>query len=147
VWYPSRKGEDLAALHDRLAGFLAVFVPEVHRRFAGKHKRILLVSHAATAIALAHELVGDRSMSFRAACCSITVLDRKVVAAAASDHAEGNPTPFAVVGGWTARSLGDASHLMGGPKRAWGFEDVVVAANGEVRNFLSESGTESLTLV
>jgi transcription factor C subunit 7 len=112
LWYPSRKGEETEALHDRVGGFLTVFLPEVQRRFAGTHRRILLVSHAATVIILAQELLGER-ISFRAACCSLTVLDRKV----------GDAVPL-VGGGWTARSLGDASHLKDGPQRDWGLEDI-----------------------
>jgi transcription factor C subunit 7 len=117
LWYPTRKGEDLDALHDRIADFLTVFFPEVQRRFSGTHRRILLVSHAATVIALARELVGVRSLSFRAACCSLSMLDRKV----------GDDAQLAVVGGWTARVLGEGSHLKDGPQRDWGFEDVVIA--------------------
>ena len=134
VWYPSRLGEDFAALHDRAAGFLNVFVPEIERRFAGKHKRILLVSHAATVIALTRSLVGDRDLSFRAACCSITVLDSKVAAAAEGDAVT---VPPAVVGGWAVRLLADGGHLKDGLQRAWGFEDVVLV-NGEVRVFILE---------
>ena len=128
VWYPSRLGEGLAAVHDRVAGFLSVFVPEVQRRFDGQHKRILLVSHAATAIVLARELVGNRDLSFQVGCCSLTVLDRKVAAA------EGDLAPSAavVVGGWTATLLGDGSHLKEGLQRAWGMEQAVIV-DGEVR--------------
>ncbi|KAH9082158.1 histidine phosphatase superfamily [Lactarius deliciosus] len=132
LWYSSRKGEDVEALHDRIAGFLTVFVPEVQRRFSGAHKRILLVSHAATVIALARELVGDRSLSFRAACCSLTVLDRKV----------GDAAQLAVVGGWTARVLSDGSHLKDGAQRDWGFEDIAIA-DGQVINDHGIPGTEN----
>jgi transcription factor C subunit 7 len=114
----------VAALHDRLAGFLTVLVPEVQRRFAGVHKRILLVSHAATVIALARELVGDRSLLFRAACCSLTVVDRK-------DATAGESARRTVVGGWSARLLGDGGHLKGGLQRAWGFQDARIV-DGEV---------------
>ncbi|KAI9460961.1 histidine phosphatase superfamily [Lactarius psammicola] len=131
LWYPSRKGEDVDGLHDRLGGFLPIFVPEVQRRFAGTHKRILLVSHAATVIALARELVGERSLSFRAACCSLTVLDRK-----------GDAAQLAVVGGWTARVLGDGSHLKDGAQRDWGFEDIEIA-DGKVINDHGVPGTEN----
>jgi len=137
VWYPSRLGEGLAAVHDRVAGFLSVFVPEVQRRFGGQHKRILLVSHAATAIALARELVGNRDLSFQVACCSLTVLDRKVATAA-----EGDLAPSAVVGGWTATLLGDGSHLKDGLQRAWGMEAIVIV-DGEVSSEHGVSGTES----
>lgn len=132
LWYCSRKGEDVDALHDRIAGFLTVFVPEAQRRFSGAHKRILLVSHAATVIALARELVGERSLSFRAACCSLTVLDRKV----------GDAAQPAVVGGWTARVLSDGSHLKDGAQRDWGFEDIAIA-DGKVIHEHGIPGTEN----
>ncbi len=119
VWYPSRKGEDATALHDRLAGFLTVLIPEVQRRFDRVHKRILLVGHAATVVALAHELVGDRELSFQAACCSLTVLDRK-------DAIAGDSSRPVVIGDWTPRILGDGGHLKDGPQRAWGFMDAAI---------------------
>jgi transcription factor C subunit 7 len=121
VWYPSRKGEDVIALHDRLAGFLSVLIPEVQRRFAGAHKRILLVSHAATIAALARELVGDRNLLFQVACCSLTVLDRK-------DAVAGESAQRAAIGNWKAKLLGDGTHLKDGLQRAWGF----MATDGEV---------------
>jgi transcription factor C subunit 7 len=124
VWYPSRQGEDATALHNRLAGFLTVLIPEVQRRFDGVHKRILLVSHAAPVVALARELLGDRELSFRAACCSLTVLDRKDAIAGDS------PRPV-VIGDWTPRILGDGGHLKDGLQRAWGFMDAAIA-DGEV---------------
>ncbi|KAH9982390.1 histidine phosphatase superfamily [Lactifluus volemus] len=131
VWYPTRKGEDLNALLDRLTGFVSVFVPEIHRRFTGAaaHKRILFVGHAATVIGLTQAWVGDRNLSFRAACCSLTVLDRKAVVARAPSRES------AVVGGaggdWTPRILGGGDHLKDGLLRDWGFEDVRMADGEE----------------
>ena len=128
MWYPSRLGEGLVAIHDRARGFLTVLVPEVQRRFGGQHKRILLVSHAATVIVLARELAGDRNLSFRVACCSLTVLDRNVAPASEED----SPPPT-VVGCWTPRLLGAGDYLKDGLLRAWGFEAAVIADGGEVR--------------
>jgi len=125
LWYPSRKGEDVAVLHDRLAGFITDFVSEVQRRFSGVHERVLFVTHAATAIALTRELVGDRGLMFSAACCSLTVLDHK-------DAAEKDSARPAIVGDWTPRSLGDCAHLKDGSQRAWGFHKLKTDANGEV---------------
>jgi len=138
VWYPSRLGEGLVAIHDRAGGFLTVLVPEVQRRFGGQHKRILLVSHAATTVVLARELVGNRDLLFRVGCCSLTVLDRKVTPAS-----EGDSPPPTVVGGWTARLLGGGDHLKDGLLRAWGFEDAVIADGGEVVNESGQPGTET----
>jgi len=111
----------LVALHDRVAGFLAVLIPELQRRFAGVHKRIVLFSHAATVAALAPELVGDRNLSFQVACCSLTVLDRK-------DAVAGESAQRTAIGDWRARLLGDGRHLKDGLQRAWGFMDT----DGEV---------------
>jgi transcription factor C subunit 7 len=115
----------VVALHDRIAGFLKVLIPEVQRRFAGAQKRILLVSHAATVAGLARELVGDRNLSFRVACCSLTVLDRS------KDAVAGEFAQRTAIGNWEARLLGDGRHLKDGPQRAWGFMDAAIA-NGEV---------------
>lgn len=138
VWYPSRKGEDMTALHARLGGFITDFVPEVQRRFSGAHERVLLVSHAATVIALTRELVGDRGLMFSAACCSLTVVDRKD--AAAKDSAR--PT---VVDDcqWTLRLLGGCAHLKDGSQRPWGFHQLKTAANGELIERDGMSGTEN----
>jgi len=140
VYPPSRGGEDSAALYDRVAGFLTVFVPEVQRRFSAVHKRVLLVSHAATVIALTCELVGDRGLKFRARCCSLTVLDRK--AAPAGNSARARPT---VVGDWTVRLLGDDTHLKDGKQRSWGVPDVKIA-DGETQGQGPASGRKTRRL-
>ncbi|KAI0068351.1 phosphoglycerate mutase-like protein [Artomyces pyxidatus] len=128
IWYPSRKGEDVTEVHDRTAGFLDVFVPEVRRRFQGAHKHILLVSHAATVITLARELVGDRSLPLRIPCCSLTITEKK-------------PDAEKVLGAWEARLLADGSHLKEGSQRDWGFEDIQIA-DGKVINDHGIPGTE-----
>lgn len=129
IWYPSRKGEDVEQVHDRVAGFLKLFVPEVERRFSGKHRRILLVSHAATVIALARELLGNRGLPLRIGCCSLTELHRK----AGTDQ---------VLGAWDAKTLGDGAHLKEGASRDWGFEDIEIA-DGKVVEDLGVPGTEN----
>ncbi|TFK57246.1 phosphoglycerate mutase-like protein [Heliocybe sulcata] len=129
IWYSSRKGEDVDEVHDRVGGFLKLLVPEVERRFSDKHKRILLVSHAATVIALARELLGDRSLPLRIGCCSITELARKT------------DVP-SVLGGWESKRLGSGSHLKEGASRDWGFEDIEIA-DGKVVPDKGEPGTEN----
>jgi len=128
LWYPSRKGEDVEQCHERANGCLSALIPEVDRRFAGQHKRILLVSHAATTIALTRELVGDRALAVRVGCCTLTELARQRDSSKA-------------VGGWEIKRLADGSHLKDGSLRDWGFEDVVVT-NGKVVEDPGSSGTE-----
>jgi len=110
VWLPSRNGENIELLHDRMAGFTETFIPEVERRLPEeKHARILLISHAAPIIGLARHLLGDRELPLRPGCCSLT---------------EAVPKKD---GGWTATALGDGTHLSEAMSdwRQWGFEDYV----------------------
>ncbi|EMD41829.1 hypothetical protein CERSUDRAFT_102220 [Gelatoporia subvermispora B] len=129
IWYPSRKGEDVEEVHDRANGYLSALVPEIERRFPAEHKKILLVTHAATAIALTRELVGDRALAMRVGCCTLTELSRP------SDRAN-------VVGEWIVQRLADGSHLKDGSQRDWGFEDIVIA-NGKVVQDPGSVGTEN----
>ncbi|KAJ3544948.1 hypothetical protein NM688_g5686 [Phlebia brevispora] len=129
IWYPSRKGEDVDECHDRTAGFLEAFVPEVEQRFGQQHKRILLVSHAATIIALNHSLLGDRQIPMRIGCCSLSVMKRK----------ESAPK---IEGGWVALKIGDGSHMKEGATREWSFDDVVIQ-DGKVIEHPGEPGTEN----
>lgn len=98
--------------------FLKVFVPTLDRRSKPKTERILLVSHAATIIALAREFLGDesRAMGIRVGCCSLTELVRK-------------KTGEDVLGkeSWEVRKLADGGHLKDGASREWGFEDIEIA--------------------
>ena len=119
IWYPSRKGEDVTECHDRTEGLLAALIPEVEARLKNQHKRILLVSHAATIIALSHALARDRQIPMRIGCCSLTEFKR---------HQTGQDP----LDGWKLVRSGDGSPLKDGSTRDWGFEDIVVA-DGKVR--------------
>ncbi|RDB29681.1 hypothetical protein Hypma_015480 [Hypsizygus marmoreus] len=121
VWYPSRKGEDIEEVHARVDGFLEAFSAEIERRFPGKHSRILLVSHAATVIALARSLVGDRTLPLRVGCCSLSVFT--------CPH-RNQP----ILGVWKAHRLADGAHLIEGTSRDWGFEDIEIAAGKVVED-------------
>lgn len=118
TWYPSRRGEDVEEIHDRTDGYLSVFVPHLERVYP-QHKVIMLVSHAATAIALTRGLLGNRKLPLRIGCCSITEFVRN------------EKEDWKVIGGWEVRRLADGAHLEDGASRDWGFEDIVVA-NGKV---------------
>ncbi|KAK7064188.1 phosphoglycerate mutase-like protein [Favolaschia claudopus] len=124
---PPRVGEDVAQVHARLSGFLDLFVPEVER-LPKTHTRILLVSHAATVIALARALVGEAALPLRVGCCTLTEVVRR-----------GDVIP--TLGGWEAKLLADGGHLKEGSSRAWGFEDIEVA-EGKVVSDPGVPGTE-----
>ncbi|KAI9063023.1 phosphoglycerate mutase-like protein [Trametes sanguinea] len=129
IYYPSRKGEDVPAVHDRANGLMRALIPTIERKFSGKHKRVLLVSHAATVIALTRELVGNRELPLRVGCCSITELHRQ-------------PGATSSVGSWVAKRLADGAHLKDGASRDWGFEDIVIQ-DGHVINDSGQPGTEN----
>ncbi|KAH9946657.1 phosphoglycerate mutase-like protein [Amylocystis lapponica] len=129
VWYPSRKGEDVEQCHDRVNGCLKALIPEIERSFPDRHQRILLVSHAATIIALTRELLGSRELPLRVGCCTLTEATRQ----------KGSTE---VVGHWRAKRLADGSHLKEGSSRDWGFEDIVIM-DGKVVNDPGQPGSES----
>ncbi|KAI0704853.1 histidine phosphatase superfamily [Cytidiella melzeri] len=130
IYYPSRKGEDVDQCHDRVGGLLEALVPEVETRFNDKHRRILLVSHAATIIAVNRALIGDRSAPMRIGCCSLTEFKRKAAGTGAG-----------IVDGWDLVKLADGSFMKEGATRDWGFEDIV-CADGQVVEDSGEPGTE-----
>ena len=98
-------------IHDRTDGYISVFIPHVERLYP-QHKVIMLVSHAATIIALIRSLHGDRKLPVRVGCCSLTELVRKEEKA---------------IGGWEVKKLADGAHLEGGAPRDWGLEDIEIA--------------------
>lgn len=75
----------------------------------------MLVSHAATVVALVRGLVGNRELPLRVGCCSITELSRN------------EKEDWKVIGGWEAKRLADGAHLRDGTSRDWGFEDAEIA--------------------
>ncbi|KAF7320282.1 hypothetical protein MKEN_00812900 [Mycena kentingensis (nom. inval.)] len=127
LYLPPRVGEDVAELHQRAKTFLDVFIPTVERAFP-EHKRILLVSHAATVIVLTRALLGEPDLPIRVGCCSVTEIVRKPGGAA--------------LGGWEAKKLADGAHLPEGASREWGIEDIEVA-QGRVVEDPGVPGTEN----
>ena len=75
----------------------------------------MLVSHAATVIALLRGLLGNRSLPARVGCCTLSEFTRK----------EGDD--WKAVGGWELKKFADGAHLKDGALRDWGFEDVEIA--------------------
>lgn len=82
----------------------------------------MLVSHAATIIALVRSLLDDRNLPLRVGCCSISEFVRK----------EREKEDWKVIGGWEVKRLADGAHLQDGALRDWGFEDIEIA-NGKVK--------------
>jgi len=101
----------------------------VERLSGEKHRNILIVSHAATVIALTRVLAGEPEMVMRVACCSLTTLERP-------KELQGKS-----VGVWKIGKLTDGAFLTNGLERDWGFEDVVFHRN-EVIEHPGEHGTE-----
>ena len=122
LFYPSRKGETLAELHSRIDAFIRAFGPALSQRLpAERTRRLLMVSHAATVIALVRCLTGDREMHMKVGCCSLTELEKREDLE--KDRLEGVWKPLMLVSG---------DHLKGGSSREWGFEDIEVE-KGRVR--------------
>ncbi|PPR06900.1 hypothetical protein CVT24_011590 [Panaeolus cyanescens] len=117
IYYPTRKGETVEEVHDRTDTFASAFVDALAQRLPGdKQKRILLVTHAATVIALARTFIGDREVPMKAGCCSLTELERR----------KGENGQHRILGAFRPIMLVSGQHLKGGSSREWGFEDIEV---------------------
>jgi transcription factor C subunit 7 len=125
LFYPSRKGETVAELHERIDTFIRAFGTTLEQRLpAESTRRLLMVSHAATTIALVRSLTGDRELPMKVGCCSITELDKR------EDLDKDRLKE--VIGVWKPIMLVSGDHLKGGSSREWGFEDIEVE-KGRVR--------------
>ncbi|KAM5535424.1 hypothetical protein V8D89_010946 [Ganoderma adspersum] len=129
ILYPSRMGEEIDDVHDRARALLRALIPTVEHKYNRVHKRILLVSHAATCIALTRALMDNPALSLRVGCCSVT--DFRPMNALSN-----------VVGNWEATKLADGAHLRDGASRDWGFEDAVIV-DSKVVAHSGEPGTKS----
>ncbi|KIK71047.1 hypothetical protein GYMLUDRAFT_33162 [Collybiopsis luxurians FD-317 M1] len=129
IHYPSRKGEDVNQVHYRTKVVLSDLISEVEARFPD-HKRVLLVSHAATVIALARELAGDRKLSLRVGCCSLSEFVRRKDGVVGSARSQ-----------WEMKRGAEADFLTGGIQRDWGFEDIEIAG-GQVVDDVGVPGSE-----
>ena len=96
--------------------------------FEDKHKKILLVGHAASVITLSRSLLGDDDAPIRVGCCSVTTFKRRE----STDD---------VIKGWDLKGLAEAYFLTNGVERDWGFADIEVEA-GKVVMDLGVVGTE-----
>jgi len=103
------------------------FGPALSQRLpAERTRRLLIVSHAATTIALVRNLTGDREMLMKVGCCSLTELEKR------QDLEKDRLKE--VIGVWKPLMLVSGDHLKGGSSREWGFEDIEVE-KGRARLF------------
>lgn len=146
---PTRMGESIGELHDRVATTMDALISECDRDGI---RAVLLCSHAAVVIALGRVLTGDMPENievedFRAFTCGLSVYRRRrgntaseaegqgqgsnAVSAFRADRGiknEHQPCPSripewrdgrGVSGGWACEVNSDCSHLSGGEERGW----------------------------
>ncbi|KAF8912705.1 histidine phosphatase superfamily [Gymnopilus junonius] len=117
IYYPTRKGESVEELHERVDAFVGAFMPMLEYRLPPeRRRRLLFVTHAATTIALTRSFIGDRNLYLKVGCCSLTEL-----------HKQQNVEEKKVHGAWKPVALAHGEHLKGGSSREWGFEDIEIA--------------------
>ncbi|KZT57427.1 phosphoglycerate mutase-like protein [Calocera cornea HHB12733] len=101
LYVPPRRGEDIPEVHRRAGLTLQALM------YTANSPRLLLVTHAATTIALVRSLVRDMHLPIRVGCCTVSTLKR---------DGSGKWQPVG--------QLASADHLVNGVERDWGFEDV-----------------------
>ncbi|TDZ23525.1 Transcription factor tau 55 kDa subunit [Colletotrichum orbiculare MAFF 240422] len=132
---PSRNGETIAQLHDRVAAAVEAIIAQCDAQ--GK-RAVVLCSHAAAIIALGRVLTGVMPESidaedFRAFTCGLSVFRRikpsssaRISGTDATGHGPAaEPTSWrngrGVGGGWVCELNSDCSFLSGGEERGWRF--------------------------
>jgi transcription factor C subunit 7 len=130
VFYPPMKGETPEEVHARASTTLSAVFTQLDRTMPQDNIRVLMFTHAATAITLVRGLLKDPNRSMRIGCCTLSVFERQ----------QGAPEDVALLGSdiWNILSLGDGTHLKEGAQRDWGFEDVQIK-DGRVSNIALHS--------
>ncbi|KAL7275177.1 C6 zinc cluster transcription factor-like protein [Rhizina undulata] len=130
---PSSRGESLKEIHDRTAYALAKIISDIDKEWAETGqgpKAILLVTHAATKIAIGRALTGSEDLSVRTGTCSLSTYRRRTATPptvalpppSGSDHIpDTNWRGNGVGGGWDLLKNGDCSFLRDGEERHWEF--------------------------
>ncbi|PNY23194.1 Transcription factor tau 55 kDa subunit, partial [Tolypocladium capitatum] len=122
---PSRRGETLAQLQERVAVALRAIIA---RCDADGTRAVVLCSHAAIIIMLGRILTGHMpetidAEDFRAFTCGLSVYRRKCRAEGKGGDGRGSPSAFSVetdailLGGWHCEHNSDCSFLTGGEER------------------------------
>lgn len=132
---PSRMGETIAQLHERVALTLDAIIQRCDEMGV---RAVLLCSHAATIIAIGRVLTGNmpenaETEDFRVFTCGLSTFRRRAArneaargaAAALSRTLDTGPRSLGwkngkgVGGGWTCEVNSDCSFLSGGEERGW----------------------------
>ncbi|OTA91578.1 hypothetical protein M434DRAFT_76006 [Hypoxylon sp. CO27-5] len=136
---PSRHGESLPQLHDRVAKVIDYIIKRSNQE---GHKAVLVCTHAAVVIALGRVLTGQMERDFGAFTCGLSKYkrQRKIKGATSQappqiDHAgdaDSHPhdsrcpdsgssrmAEIGLYGGWTCELDSDCSFLSGGEERGW----------------------------
>lgn len=121
LYYPSQKGETVSEVHNRTTAFVGALIPQIEQRYPEEqHRRVLLVSHAATVITLCRTFSGEGDLPVRIGCCSLTDVRRRNASESGLGPAE-----------WEIVRLGEGGFMKEGLQREWGFEDIEID-HGEV---------------
>lgn len=134
LWLPPRKGEDLEGIHARMSDVLRRFLHQIDMRSdMCHHKHVLLLSHAASIIAMCRHLLARPELPLRVGCCTLSQFSRKHDAIGGQEASR-----------WEAVLLASAAHLTDQTSlRDWGFEDVVIDdVTGKVVHDVGVPGTE-----
>ncbi|ODA82788.1 hypothetical protein RJ55_01297 [Drechmeria coniospora] len=129
---PSKRGETLAELQDRVAVALRAIID---RCDAEGTRAVLLCSHAAVIIVLGRILTGQvpeaaDTDDFYAYTCGLSVFRRAAPVEEgrvqgprplSADRVETNKTSRSLLGGWQCELNSDCSFLSGGQERGWKF--------------------------
>ncbi|ODN78033.1 hypothetical protein L202_05116 [Cryptococcus amylolentus CBS 6039] len=146
TYYPSRKGESLKELHERMEGFLNAWVGRVEGEYP-EVRCVVVFMHAASLIAFGRALTGDRGMEIVAGCASTSLYQRKrpplpspspltthLPTPTTPSHPSPSKTKLPPCGTsqYTLLLSGHTSYLPSGLERDWSFADVVLKPDGEV---------------
>ncbi|KAI6798248.1 phosphoglycerate mutase-like protein [Hortaea werneckii] len=160
---PSKNGESITQLHDRVAYCLSELIKRADADPSGP-KTLLICTHAASMIAIGRALTGrmpedETEEDFRCFTCSFSKFTRRQPGKgvevdgdwgqeASWDPLEPDEVPDigwrggkGVGGGWECEINGDCSFLQGGEERGWNFE-----MEGQRIANLEQEETEALTM-
>ncbi|ORX33923.1 histidine phosphatase superfamily [Kockovaella imperatae] len=104
--YPSRRGEDVEELRQRIKLFLGAFIKRIESEYPDV-QTISIIAHAATVIVMGQVLLDDETKNIKAGTASTSCYTR--------DNADGP---------WAQRLNGETSYLSGGEVRNWSFDEV-----------------------